>query len=59
MTDSNLEGTLQAIKEAGRREERARIIQLIATIKDNWQRTNAHNYRAELFNLIQLIEETK
>lgn len=52
-------GTLQAIKEAGRREERARIIQLIAIVKDNWQRTEALNYRAELHKLIQLIEDTK
>jgi hypothetical protein len=52
-------GTLEAIKEAGRREERARIIQLIALIKDTWQKPSSFNYPTELFKLIQLIEETK
>lgn len=52
-------GTLQAIKEAGRREERARIIQLISVIKDTWQKPSTFNYPTELFKLIQLIEDTK
>ncbi len=52
-------GTLEAVKEAGRREERARIIRLIAVIKDTWQKPSGFNYPTELFKLIQLIEETK
>lgn len=52
-------GTLEAVKEAGRREERARIIRLISVVKDTWQKPSGFNYPTELFKLIQLIEDTK
>jgi hypothetical protein len=42
----------------GRTLERNRIIALIATIKDNWQRTPVFNYQKELFELMKLISET-
>jgi hypothetical protein len=55
-------GMTKAIDTAhllGRIEERKRIIRLIITVKDNWQKPAAFNYQTELFKLIQLIEETK
>jgi hypothetical protein len=43
----------------GRIQERKRILALIAAIKDNWEKPAVLNYPAELFKLMQLIEETK
>jgi hypothetical protein len=56
------QGMKQAIDTAhliGGIQERKRILALIAAIKDNWEKPAVHNYPAELFKLMQLIEETK
>lgn len=55
-------GLLMAVetaKQIGANEERKRIIALITAIKDNWRKPASFNYQNELFQLIQLIEETK
>lgn len=43
----------------GALRERERIIKLLLTIQQNWERKPALNFKAELFELIKLIEETK
>ena len=55
-------GLIKAVETArlmGTIEERKRILQLIATIKDNWRKPSTFDYPTELFKLMQLIEETK
>lgn len=59
---AGVQGMSKAIDTAhliGAIQERKRILALIAAIKDNWQKPAVLNYQAELFKLMQLIEETK
>jgi hypothetical protein len=42
----------------GKQLERQRIIALLATIKDNWQKPPALHYPNELFKIINLISKT-
>ncbi len=57
--NNGLIAAVNTAKMLGAIEERKRIIALILAIKDNWQKPAAFNYQAELFKLVQLIEETK
>ena len=64
--DDGYRAGTQSIKQAidtahliGGIQERKRILALIAAIKDNWEKPAVLNYPAELFKLMQLIEETK
>ena len=57
--NNGLIAAVNTAKMIGAIEERKRIIALILAIKDNWQKPAAFNYQAELFKLVQLIEETK
>jgi hypothetical protein len=57
--NNGLISAINTAKMLGAIEERKRIIALILAIKDNWQKPAAFNYQAELFKLVQLIEETK
>lgn len=60
--DAGQIGLVKAVETArlmGAIEERKRILQLIATIKDNWSKPATFDYPTELFKLMQLIEETK
>jgi hypothetical protein len=60
--DAGNNGLIAAVNTAkmlGAIEERKRIIQLILTIKDNWEKPAGLNYQAELYKLVLLIEETK
>ena len=55
-------GLVKAVETAkliGATEERQRIIALIVAIKDNWRKPASFNYQNELFQLIQLIQDTK
>jgi hypothetical protein len=59
---AGVQGMSKAIDTAhliGTIQERKRIIALIMAIKDNWEKPAVLNYPAELFKLMQLIEETK
>jgi hypothetical protein len=59
---AGVQGMSKAIDTAhliGTIQERKRILALIAAIKDNWEKPAVLNYPAELFKLMQLIEETK
>jgi hypothetical protein len=57
--NNGLIAAVNTAKMLGAIEERKRIIALILAIKDNWHKPAAFNYQAELFKLVQLIEETK
>lgn len=60
--DAAMAGMLQAIKtaeELATIKERKRIIRLLLTIQQNWERPVVLNFRKELFEIIQLIEDTK
>ncbi len=58
--DAGNTGIVKAVETAdliATKRERERIIRLILTIRDNWERTPTFNYRAELTHIINLIDE--
>lgn len=60
--DAAMQGMLIALNTAehvGASKERERIIKLLLTLQQNWKRKPALNFKAELFEIIKLIEETK
>ena len=60
--DAAMKGMLIALntaEELGASKERQRIIRLLTTIQQNWERKSVLNFKAELFEIIKLIEDTK
>ena len=60
--DAAMKGMLIALntaEELGASKERQRIIRLLTTIQQNWKRKSVLNFKAELFEIIKLIEDTK
>jgi len=60
--DAAMKGMLIALNTAehlGASKERERIIKLLLSIQQNWERKAVLNFKAELFEIIKLIEDTK
>lgn len=60
--DAAMKGMLIALKtaeELGAVKERKRIIKLLLSIQQNWERKSVLNFKAELFEIIKLIEDSK
>ena len=58
MANNNLEQVRLTNYATGGQIERERIIKLIETYRDNWERTPSLNFQRKLDEIIQLIKDS-